>query len=105
MRILRGNIIEARSLGKLRTIEHGYIILNSSGVIRGVYEELPPVDGEIEDYGDALILQGFCDMHIHAPQYPLRGMGMDKPLIEWLNEYVFPLEAEYGDTDYAGEIY
>ena len=105
MRILRGNIIEARSLGKLRTIEHGYIILNSSGVIRGVYEELPPVDGEIEDYGDALILQGFCDMHIHAPQYSLRGMGMDKPLIEWLNEYVFPLEAEYGDTDYAGEIY
>jgi guanine deaminase len=105
MRILRGNIIEARSLGKLRTIEHGYIILNSSGVIRGVYEELPPVDGKIEDYGDALILQGFCDMHIHAPQYPLRGMGMDKPLIEWLNEYVFPLEAEYGDTDYAGEIY
>ena len=105
MRIIKGNIIEAVGLGKLRTIEHGYIVLDSDGTIRGVYEELPSSDGKIEDYGDALILQGFCDMHIHAPQYPLTGMGMDLPLIEWLNKYVFPLEEKYSDTDYAREIY
>lgn len=45
------------------------------------------------------------DLHIHAPQYSFRGMGMDCELLEWLNAYTFPEEAKYADTDYAERAY
>ena len=57
----------------------------------------PPV----EDCGDALIVQSFADLHLHAPQYPMLGMGMDLPLLDWLNAYAFPTEARFADPDYA----
>ena len=57
------------------------------------------------DYGQALVMQSFADMHLHAPQYPMLGMGMDLPLLEWLNTYTFPTEARFADTDYARRIY
>ncbi len=52
----------------------------------------------MEDYGDRLIMQSFADMHLHAPQYPMLGMGMDLPLLDWLNTYTFPTEARFADT-------
>ncbi len=33
------------------------------------------------------------------------GMGMDLPLLEWLDTYTFPTEARFADTDYARRIY
>ena len=39
------------------------------------------------------------------PQYPMLGMGMDLPLLDWLNAYAFPTEARFADTGYAREIY
>ena len=33
------------------------------------------------------------------------GMGMDLPLLDWLNAYAFPTEARFADPDYAREIY
>ena len=33
------------------------------------------------------------------------GMGMDLPLLDWLNAYAFPTEARFADTGYAREIY
>ncbi|MDO4315348.1 MAG: amidohydrolase family protein, partial [Oscillospiraceae bacterium] len=46
-----------------------------------------------------------ADLHLHAPQYPMLGMGMDLPLLDWLNAYAFPTEARFADPDYAREIY
>lgn len=44
-------------------------------------------------------------MHLHAPQYPMLGMGMDLPLLDWLNTYTFKTEARFADTDYARRVY
>ncbi|MCI8971561.1 MAG: amidohydrolase family protein, partial [Oscillibacter sp.] len=44
-------------------------------------------------------------LHLHAPQYPMLGMGMDLPLLDWLNTYTFPTEARFADPDYAREVY
>ena len=41
---------------------------------------------------DDLIVQSFADLHLHAPQYPMLGTGMDLPLLDWLNTYAFPTE-------------
>ena len=33
------------------------------------------------------------------------GMGMDLPLLDWLNTYTFPTEARFADLDYARRVY
>lgn len=104
--ILKGNIISAPAFGRLETVEHGYLVAED-GVVTGVFPVLPDryAGADVEDWGDALILQSLSDMHLHAPQYPLMGMGMDLPLLEWLNAYAFPTEARCADPDYARELY
>ena len=100
--ILRGNIIHTPSFGKLETVPHGYLVLED-GVVAGLFEQLPDryAACPVEDFGEKLILPAFADLHLHAPQYPMLGMGMDLPLLDWLNTYAFPTEARFADTDYA----
>ena len=104
--VLRGNIIQAPRLGELDIREHGYLVLED-GVVQGVYDALPQAlaSAPITDYGDRLIMQSFVDMHLHAPQYPMLGMGMDLPLLDWLNTYTFRTEARFADPDFARRTY
>ncbi|KAF7585225.1 hypothetical protein BBP40_011656 [Aspergillus hancockii] len=41
---------------------------------------------------------GFIDTHIHAPQYPNCGIFGCSTLLEWLNTYVYPMEASFGGS-------
>ena len=104
--VLRGNIIHAPKMGELSILEHGFLVLED-GVIQAVCSNLPQeLEGaELRDYGDRLLMQSFVDMHLHAPQYPMLGMGMDLQLLDWLNTYTFPTEARFADTDYARRVY
>ncbi len=104
--IFKGHIVDAPKLGQLRVTENGYLV-TEDGAITGVYENLPErfCGVPVTDYGDRLILQSFCDMHLHAPQYPMVGMGMDLPLLDWLNTYTFRTEAKFSDLDYAEKMY
>ena len=104
--ILKGNIVSAPALGRLEVTKNGYLVAEE-GRITGVFPALPEryAGAPVEDYGDGLILQSLADLHLHAPQYPMLGMGMDLPLLEWLNTYTFPTEARFADPDYAREIY
>lgn len=52
-----------------------------------------------------LIFPGFIDCHTHAPQCENIGIGLDKPLLEWLETYTFKEEAKYKDIAYAKEKY
>ena len=103
--ILKGNIVSAPAPGVLDITERGYLV-TEDGAVTGVYPRLPECfrSAPLEDWGDALILQAPADLHLHAPQYPMLGMGMDLPLLPWLERYVFPTEARFGDPDYAREI-
>ena len=104
--ILHGTIISSPALGKLDITPGGYLIAQD-GRIRGVYAALPEcyAGAPVEEYGEALILPAFCDLHLHAPQYPMLGTGMDLPLLDWLNTYTFPAEARFADPDYARDVY
>ena len=104
--ILKGTVISAPALGQLEITEKGYLVAED-GIIRGVYQALPAdLEGlAVEDYGDALILQSFADLHLHAPQYPMLGMGMDLPLLQWLDTYTFPTEAKFADPAFARKVY
>ena len=54
---------------------------------------------------DQFLLPGFIDSHIHAPQVPNIGLGLDKPLMEWLNAYTFPIETQYKNEAFAKHVY
>ena len=104
--ILKGHIVETKTFGQLTVTENGYLVLEN-GVIQGVFPVLPACyEGvPVTDYGDRLILQAFSDMHLHAPQFPMLGMGMDLPLLDWLTAYTYPVEAAFADAELARTIY
>jgi guanine deaminase len=51
------------------------------------------------------LLPGMVDLHVHAPQWPQRGLALDHPLEVWLQQYTFPLEARYADLAFATAVY
>ncbi|MFB0957409.1 MAG: amidohydrolase family protein [Clostridiaceae bacterium] len=59
----------------------------------------------VRDYSGSLIIPAFTDLHVHAAQFPNMGLGMDMPLLPWLERYTFPLEAAYQDPEYANLVY
>ncbi|MGL4736686.1 MAG: amidohydrolase family protein [Cellulosilyticaceae bacterium] len=104
--ILKGHIIYSASPTELKTYEDHYLICEDGKVV-GVYDQLPPCyqDKPMTDYGNRLIIPGLVDLHLHAPQYPFMGSGMDMELIPWLNHYAFVEEAKYQDLGYAQSAY
>lgn len=104
--VLKGNICYSESPGKLRILEHG-VILCEDGICQGVAERVPEEwrMEPVRDYGGRLIIPGLADLHIHAPQYGIRGMGIGQELLKWMEQQVFPEEARYGDLEYARRAY
>lgn len=104
--IIKGNIIYSTSLDQLTICEQGYLV-SEDGIVKGVYPELPEQYRQypVEDYGDNLIIPGMTDLHVHAPQYAFRGLGMDMELLDWLNTHTFPAEARMADLAYAEKTY
>lgn len=104
--ILKGHIVEAKRFGDPVITENGYLVAER-GRITGVFANLPErfSGAKAEDYSNRLIFQGFCDMHLHAPQYPMLGMGMDLPLLDWLKRYTFKTEARFADASFARRVY
>lgn len=60
-------------------------------------------DAKITDYGDALIVSGFVDAHMHYPQTGIIA-SWGKQLIDWLNSYTFPEESRFGNRAYADDV-
>lgn len=104
--ILQGDIIYTKEVGKFEICENGYLVCEQ-GKVKGVYRTLPFTLGGIpvRDYKGKLLIPGLADLHIHAPQYSFRGLGMDMELLEWLNVNTFPEEAKYRELDYARKAY
>ncbi len=103
---LKGNIIYSKNQNELNLFENSYLICQD-GKSMGVFEKLDEKykDIEVIDFGEKIICPGLVDLHIHAPQYNFRGMGMDLELLDWLNTYTFPSEAKFKDEDYAKRSY
>lgn len=104
--IIKGNVVYSDSNKKLHIIENGYVICEA-GICQGVFEEIPAKykDFRVKDYKDNIIIPGMSDLHVHAPQYTIRGFGMDLELLDWLKINTFPEEAKYSNIDYANKAY
>lgn len=56
---------------------------------------------KIIDGSNKAILPAFYNTHNHAAMSILRGFGDDKPLFEWLNEDIWPIEDQLSEDDIA----
>jgi 5-methylthioadenosine/S-adenosylhomocysteine deaminase len=52
------------------------------------------------DIQGGLILPGLINSHTHAPMTLFRGLADDLPLVDWLNNYIFPVERKM-DEDFV----
>lgn len=106
MRIYHADIVYSGNRDELTVHQDSYIAVEN-GVVEGIYKELPEkyAGAPLTDYGSSVMIPAFSDLHVHAPQYPQRGLGMDLLLADWLNTYTFPQEARFADPGYAAEVY
>lgn len=66
--------------------------ITSVGTVRpqGVFDQ------EIDGKGNVL-MPGFVNAHTHVPMTAMRGYGDGNNLQDWLNNYIFPVEARWDD--------
>ncbi|MEG3133776.1 guanine deaminase [Rouxiella sp. T17] len=117
-RALRGNFFDIKGVAsapeeiesQARYIEDGMMLLSGGEILwlgsreegeRALMNLSYPVP--LDDYRDKLLVPGFIDTHIHYPQTEMIG-AYGEQLLEWLNNYTFPAEAQYHDLDYANKM-
>jgi len=103
---VRGTVMHTPDPDRLEVLDDHVVCVGSDGVVESVsprhaFEGV--VDLELAE-GEYL-LPGLIDLHVHAPQWPQRGAGLDKPLEDWLFDYTFPLEARYDDLAFAQRVW
>ncbi|HYF02561.1 MAG TPA: amidohydrolase family protein, partial [Patescibacteria group bacterium] len=59
-------------------------------------------NAEIHDFKNDIIIPGLVDTHVHLPQFQATALGKGE-LLEWLQNYIFPLESRFKNNDFARE--
>ena len=106
MKIIKGNFVFSKDLKNLEYLENYYLVLKKDR-IKEFRKDIDDIkeDYKLYDYGRKMIIPSFYDMHLHASQYKMKGLGMDKELIDWLNDYTFKEESKFTNYKYAEKIY
>jgi guanine deaminase len=104
--VLKGDVLWSKKAGVLETHTAAYLVC-AGGKSAGVFSQLPREYSSfpLSDYSGRLIIPGLTDLHMHAPQFAFRGLGMDLELLDWLETRAFPEEAKYRDLEYARRAY
>ena len=103
---IRGTVMQTPPARGLEVLEDVVVTVDDGGVIDAVTPHAAyagPVDLRLED--TAVLLPGLIDTHLHAPQWPQLGSGLDLPLERWLFEVTFPLESRFADAAFATEVW
>ncbi|MCP4228083.1 MAG: amidohydrolase family protein [Actinomycetia bacterium] len=101
---VRGTIIQTPTPGHIEVLEDHLVTVDDGGVIVSVVSAVG-TDADVNLAENSLLFPGLIDTHIHAPQWPQLGTGLDLPLEEWLFEYTFPLEARFADEGFARQVW
>ncbi len=111
--VVVGTLLQTPSADHLQISRDVAVIVGADGTIVAV----EPSDSDVAQRAidsahevvvlgdDQRLLPGLIDLHIHAPQWPQIGTGLDLPLEKWLFEYTFPLEARYADEAFADAVW
>lgn len=113
---VEGSYFYSESPTNLKTIENGIILVNEEGFIVNAVPSTSPEYYKIQEIAkkstnyiqlnkSQVLMPGFVDTHVHAPQFSQSGKALDKPLEIWLSAYTFPLEASFSKQKVAETIY
>jgi len=95
--------MQTPTLGALEVSERVVIDIDADGMITEVSARQGEVDLDLGD--ETVLLPGLIDTHLHAPQWPQLGTGLDIPLERWLFEYTFPVEKRLTDPAFAAQVW
>jgi guanine deaminase len=91
--------------GALEIIEAGALWVDEGGRIAGCGERkdilAQAAGAAVEDHGEAWLLPGLVDGHVHFPQYYATAAPGGQ-LLDWLAQSILPAEAAYADPAFAG---
>lgn len=104
--LIKGDLCFSEDPYHIRLCPDSYLLCED-GLCRGIFPQIPEQykDLPLKDYSGKMIIPGMSDLHVHAPQFSYRGLGMDMELLDWLNTYTFPEESKYTDLGYADLAY
>ena len=93
------------SIDRVDFFHPGYLMTYQGRIDRLTVHDPSPdfPDAEFIDFGNAAILPGFVDTHVHLPQFAIMGIGAGS-LLDWLNGYALPEESRFSDPEYARRI-
>jgi len=98
--IHNGTVITMNS--DVNIIENGIVCIKNSKLAiiepRENHSQLPEAEKTIDAHG-GIIMPGLVNTHTHLPMALFRGLADDLPLSKWLNEYIFPAEANHIDPE------
>ena len=98
-----GDPFYAAESESVRYIADGLMVIEGDQIkALGAYEQLRAHYPEVAvtTYPGKLIMPGFIDIHVHYPQTEMIA-AYGKQLLEWLSQYVFPIEGKFQDAAYA----
>ncbi len=98
---LRARVLTPVTPNETRFLEDAVVVVDEGGMIA----EVAPWDGRVgaEDVRDGVLLPGFVDSHVHFPQSRIIGAASG-PLLDWLENVVFPEETRFADLDHARAV-
>jgi 5-methylthioadenosine/S-adenosylhomocysteine deaminase len=79
----------------------GGSVLVRGGRIAAVGRKLPDRARTVIDAGGSLVMPGLVQTHAHLCQTLFRGLAEDLPLLPWLRDYIWPLEAAHNPDSLA----
>jgi len=91
---------------KFGIIEDGYVICRGQRIVEIGSRPVPekyktgPESGFLNTDGK-IIMPGLINSHTHTPMSLLAGIADDLPLMEWLNNNIFPIEARILSPDFV----
>lgn len=62
-----------------------------------------PANTDVLEHPNALLCPGFIDCHVHYAQLDIMAAHGEQ-LLEWLEKYVFPAEAQFADKSHASDV-
>jgi guanine deaminase len=91
------------STPELLDIPNGAVVVDGSTIVAvgeasDILDAYP--DTAFLDHGDALIIPGLVDCHVHYPQIGMIASPGEQ-LLDWLDRYTFPAEARFAEKAHA----
>lgn len=107
------DVMQAAARDVFQHVPEAVIAFDDGGAITAVEPRSSPAGAALLERADhstvlppgTVLLPGLVDLHVHAPQWPQLGTGLDLPLERWLFDHTFPLEARYADPAFAAVVW